>query len=43
MDDVEGEDVDGKQRQRECEQVEISVIPLSYAVSDPGTMMVKPV
>lgn len=43
MDDVKGEDVDGKQRQRECEQVEISVVPLSYTVSDPRTMMVKTV
>lgn len=41
MDDVKGEDIDGEQRQGECEQVEISVIPFAYTVSDPWTVMVE--
>lgn len=43
MDDVEGEDVDGEQRQRQSEQVEVTVISLSNTVSNPWTVMIKTV
>lgn len=41
MDNVKGEDVDGKQGERECKQVEVAVIPLPHTVSNPWAVMVK--
>uniref|UniRef100_A0A2D4H085 Uncharacterized protein n=1 Tax=Micrurus corallinus TaxID=54390 RepID=A0A2D4H085_MICCO len=41
VDNVEGEDVDGEERQGKDEEVEITVVPLSHTVSYPGTMMIE--
>lgn len=41
MHDVEGEDVDGEQGEGHGEQVEVSVVPLSHAVSDPRTVVIE--
>lgn len=38
---VEGEDVDGEQRQGKDEEVEVTVVPLPHAVPHPGAVMVK--
>lgn len=42
VDNVEGEDIDGEQRQGEDEEVEVAVVPLPHAVAHPGAVMVKP-
>lgn len=41
--DVEGEDVDGEQGEGHGEQVEVSVVPLAHAVSDPWTVVIETV
>lgn len=41
--DVEGEDVDGEQGEGHGEQVEVSVVPLAHAVSDPRTVVIETV
>lgn len=38
---VEGEDVDGEQGEGHGEQVEVSVVPLAYAVPHPWTVVVE--
>lgn len=43
MDDVESEDVDGEQRQRQGEQVEVSIVSLAHTVAHPWTVVIEAV
>ena len=41
IDDVEGEDIDREEGERQDEEVEVAVVPLSNTIPHPGAVMVE--